>query len=503
MKSNKMKIFRNILMIMMAMLITFACDESNLDLQPLGDTEADVFDVENDFERALLGTYSKVVDFYIYGGGNGDYHQFFLLPGDDLTSTGSYAYEIFATLQPGDGTLNRFYDLYYHLVTRANTVLEKIAADEEAEESVYTTAGLRDNHKGEALFLRGFANYRLWNYWGYAPLILERIRDQSGINPPNAEEGALLDQAIQDFRDAEALLPSTWSVVNRGRATKSTANGFLGKSLVFRASWYGDNASYTSAIQAFDAITDKSLMPDYNNNFSILHENNDESLYEIQAGQASGSDNVWLWNDEFSVVGSFSAYYGYFTDHWSHWIHQPFMATNKLLSAIDPDDPRLVHICDPATRMIVKYTQEDQFADTGVGSLNNTRILRYADVLLLKAEAYNETGNQDDAIALINEVRTRARNMGATGVPADYATGADQATVRQWIMDERFIELAAEGHRWFDLRRWHQAGHIDLSSFDFSSDNGSFNITVPKHLLYPIPTNEVDLNKEINQNPGY
>jgi hypothetical protein len=93
--------------------------------------------------------------------------------------------------------------------------------------------------------------------------------------------------------------------------------------------------------------------------------------------------------------------------------------------------------------------------------------------------------------------------MGATGVPADYATGAGQGQVRQWIMDERFVELSAEGHRWFDLRRWHKAGFIDLSNFDFSSINQSFNITMPKHLLYPIPSNEVDLNKNIVQNPNY
>ena len=487
----------------MAMFITFACKESNLDLKPRGDTEADIFDQEIDFQRALMGTYSKVIDLYTYGGGNGDNQSFFLLPGDDLTSIGAYAFEIFGTMQPGNGMVNQFYKFYYQLVARTNTILEKIAIDEEAEESAYSNTNLRNYNKGEVLFLRGFANFRLWNYWGYAPLILERINTQDGINPPNSEEGALLDQAIQDFTDAAGLLPASWSAVDRGRVTKSSAYGFLGKALVFKASWYGDNAAYSSAISAFNNITDKILMPDYNNNFSIDYENNDESLYEVQSGQASGSDNVWLWNDEFSVVGSESVYYGYFIDDWSFWGHQPFLATQKLVDAIDPDDPRLAHIVDPATMHIQKYTQEDQYADTGVGSLNNTRILRYADVLLLKAEALNETGDQNGAIALINQVRTRARNMGATGVPADYATGASQSQVRTWIQNERFVELAGEGHRWFDLRRWHKAGHIDLSSLDFSSINGSFNITVPKHLLYPIPSNEVDLNKNIVQNPNY
>ncbi len=203
------------------------------------------------------------------------------------------------------------------------------------------------------------------------------------------------------------------------------------------------------------------------------------------------------------MVGSWSAYYGYFNEHWSFWGNPPFIATTKLVNAIDPDDPRIAHIVDPANRHILKYVQDDQIADSGVGSLNNTRLLRYADVLLLKAEALNETGDQNGATGLVNEVRTRARNMGSTGVPADYATGASQDQVRQWIMDERFVELAGEGQRWLDLRRWHEAGFINLASFDFSSDNASFNISLPKNLLYPIPTGEVDLNKNITQNAGY
>jgi hypothetical protein len=93
--------------------------------------------------------------------------------------------------------------------------------------------------------------------------------------------------------------------------------------------------------------------------------------------------------------------------------------------------------------------------------------------------------------------------MGSTGEPADRAAGASQDQVRQWIIDERFIELAGEGQRWLDLRRWHKAGHINLSNFDFSSDTQSFSIQMPKHLLYPIPVNEVDLNKNVKQNEGY
>ena len=104
---------------------------------------------------------------------------------------------------------------------------------------------------------------------------------------------------------------------------------------------------------------------------------------------------------------------------------------------------------------------------------------------------------------MINTVRARARNMDTTGKPADRATGASQAQVRSWIMDERLIELAGEGQRWPDLRRWQKAGWITLNSAFFSSINPSLNFDPAKNLLDPIPISETDLNPNVKQNPGY
>jgi len=490
------------LLILLALISTIACNEENLDLKPLTETEANYFTQELDYERSVVALYSKLADHYTYNNNNWE-HEFFLLPGDDITSVNAYAYEVFSTLQPGDGDLNRAYDLYYQLINRTNTFLEKIAMDEEREKSVYASINTRDNHKGEALFLRGLTNFMLWNYFGTSPVINERINSQDAINPPSSDGIQLLDQAIADFTDAAALLPSSWPDVYRGRATSNSANGFLGKAQVFKASWTGDNGLYSQAISSFDKISGKSLVANYRDNFSINSENNDESLFEVQNSNPTATDNVWLSNDDFTVIGTMSAFYGFFNNHWSFWDGTPWVATEKLINAIDPDDPRLPEIVNTADKHIQKYILEDQLTNTGVGSLNNFRMLRYADVLLLKAEALNETGNQNEAIALINQVRARARNMGSTGEPADLATGASQDQVRQWIRDERLVELAGEGQRWLDLRRWHKAGHINLSNFDFSSDTQSFNIQMPKHLLYPIPTGEVDLNKNVKQNEGY
>jgi hypothetical protein len=116
-------------------------------------------------------------------------------------------------------------------------------------------------------------------------------------------------------------------------------------------------------------------------------------------------------------------------------------------------------------------------------------------------------GSAAEAVGLINQVRTRARNMVAGGTaPANYNAGeTNPATIMSWIMNERFLELAGEeGIRWQDLRRWHLGNQINLGNFDFSSESGiTLKFDPNKNLLYPIPLGEIDLNPNVKQNQGY
>ena len=123
-----------------------------------------------------------------------------------MTTTGQVPFEIFGTLQPGTGAVARYYQQSYQMINRTNTVLEKL--DEEVD--VYTTPGLKDAHRGEVLFLRGWMNFQLWNYYGSAPLITQRIglEDSEGINPESSSENELIDQAIADLTEAANLLPA-------------------------------------------------------------------------------------------------------------------------------------------------------------------------------------------------------------------------------------------------------------------------------------------------------
>ncbi|MEP7143692.1 MAG: RagB/SusD family nutrient uptake outer membrane protein [Ferruginibacter sp.] len=499
MKKNIFKF--SILTILASTVLYSGCDKTKLDLLPHGPTEASYFASEGDFNKAVLGVYAKMSDFYWYNGG-GTNIGLFLLPGDDITTNSSNdESEVFASLQPSSGRVNYMYGKFYQLIGRANVVLQKI---DEVAPDIYKTPNLKDHHKGEVLFLRGFVNYYLWNYYGTAPLRISRVVESADFTPAGTTGTQLLDQAILDLTEAATLLPASWDAANRGRVTANAANGFLGKALVFRASATKNAADYTAAIAAFNKITGLSLVSNFADNFSDATENNKESLFEFQAAKAFGGDNYWLDNDFDNPIGDMSIFWGVYSNNFSLFGASPYFGTTKLLNALDVADPRRASTLTSA-REITKYVKMDNSAGGDPGSKDNYRILRLADIKLLQAEAILQSGGSTaEAIGFINEIRTRARNMVAAGtIPANYATTeTDKTTIMNWIMNERLIELAGEGQRWLDLRRWHMQGLISLNSAFFSS-----NVTVlfeaPKHLLLPIPTSELDVNPNIQQNTGY
>lgn len=280
----------------------------------------------------------------------------------------------------------------------------------------------------------------------------------------------------------------------RGRVVDSTSTGMLGKALVFRASATKNGADYGAALAAFNKISGAKLMDDFGDNFAFDTENNEESLFEFQASQAFGFDNVWLSNDFDNAVGNLSIFWDFYDNNFALFGMSPFFATAKLANAFDAGDPRLAATLDPADRTVKKYVLRNKLNQPGAGSVNNYRILRYADVLLLKAEA----------ISLINQVRTRARKLANSAAPADRSTTeGDKTKIMDWIMNERFIELAGEGQHWFDLRRWQLQGIISLNDAFFNSNTTTMSFQLPKHLNFPIPNSEIDVNPNVPQNPGY
>jgi starch-binding outer membrane protein, SusD/RagB family len=483
-------------------LVTYnACDTSNLDVQPNSVTEAAYFAEEVEFQRAVYGIYAKMTDFYWYNGGqNSCVQPITLLTGDDVTSAGADEFEVFANINPGSGRLAYFYGAIYQMIARANVVLQK---NEAVADGIYVTPGLKDAHRGEALFLRAYGHYLLWNLFGTSPVRNARVELLEDMKPASSTGTQLLDQAITDLSEAATLLPATWDAGNRGRVTKNSANGLLGKALVFRGSIGDTDADYQAAITAFDKISGVSLVAAFDDNHAFDTENNTESLFEYQATQAFGGDNPWLPNDFDNAVGALSVFWGFYDNHWSLFGKQPFIATQKLADIFEVGDPRKDLTLDAGSKAIKKFVTRDKLNQPGQSSVNNPRILRFADVLLLKAEALNESGGAtSQAIDLINQVRTRARGAGAVPANLDNAI-TDRTQIRQLIMDERLMELAGEGQRWFDLRRWALGGQITLNNAFFDSAIPVDMGFADRNLNFPIPTSETNVNPNITQNPGY
>jgi len=485
-----------------------ACNKDKLNVPPPTPTEASYFSTEIEFRTAILGVYAVLSDYFSSsnsagGSGSAELETFFL-PGDDLTSETEEAFEVFGNnLNLTQGKIQQIWGSSYILLNRANKVLNKI----ETENGVYTTPGLKNYNEGEVLFLRGYAHYMLWNIFGTAPLDTADFALEN-LNPANSTGTQLLDQAIDDFSRAASLLPSSWGKDDIGRVTANGAYGMLEKALVFRATVNKNNDDYQASIQAFNKISGASLVTNFEDNFDVNHENNNESLFEFQAGPpiaGLGSTNSWLANDVVNIGVSSSYWQCFYNGNGTYMGGNLYVATDKFKNAFNAADPRLPLTIKTSNNNITKYVLNGDAMEGAVNSLNNVRILRYADALLLKAEAVLQSGGStSEAIGLINQVRTRARSMVAGGTePANFSTAeTNKVTILQWIMDERLRELGAEGQRWFDLRRWALGGVITLNKDFFDSNWPS--LTWDDHYLnFPIPSTEIDKNPNIVQNPGY
>ena len=500
--------------ILMLSIMMSSCNENLIDLVPIGDSEAIFFQDEEQMDMAVFSMYQKICWYYIQkGGSNNNITQVMLLPSDDLTTPASIAFENFVQLNGNQARSNEYYQFTYQLIGRANVILEKI---EENGDFAYRSKPEQKNwNRGEALFFRAFGHIHLWNVFGTAPKVTTRMQDLNDVYLPNTSGTELLDLAINDLEEAIKLLPDNWDSKFLGRVTRYTALGLRGKALMFRGTVNKANSDFTAALTDFNAIQGRSLTAFYGDNFEPQTENNVESLFEYQANDQMVLTNVWLNNDDFPVIGDISHFIGYYI-HLPNGITQYYRATVPLQEAYEDGDPRKAYNInsDAASNRsnVLKYTHNHKlcfWAETQGIITTNPRILRYADILLLKAEAIVRSGgNLSEAVSLINMIRERARNSTEDGTPSDIpadrdVSEADRNTVLEWVFQERRLELfAEEGHRWWDLRRRHIAGEIDLKTFNFGSLNSNFSFS-EHNIYFPLPEREIVDNPNLNQNPGY
>ena len=397
------------------------------------------------------------------------------------------------TANAGNGMIFNFWQFTYEAIARANNVIAYVPA-------IPMDDGLKNRIIGEAKFLRAYNYFNLVNIFGKVPLKLLPPITQDAINVPLSEIAAIYTQIEKDLTDAAAALPVSYTSTDIGRVTKGAALAMLGKANLYQQNW----AAASGYFQQVDGLKIYSLLPDYASNFKVAFKNSSEAVFEIQhlakqIPQTGSELNQW-----FAPAGDGGYYFN--------------APTKSLVDAFEKSatgevDPRLdVSIgldgqpwlngdlfsagWSPATGYLTKKHQqplsEVSAALKGDGDLNYT-YLRYADVLLMKAEAFNEQNNADSAKANLNKVRHRARASFKGTLPADLLadiTTSDQSLLRTAIQHERRVELAQEFHRYFDLMRWGKTIAEAALGPDFKYETKRY---------FPIPQAEVDTNQAIHQ----
>ena len=495
-------------------LLTFnGCQESFLDVQPEDRiTSVTFWQSEDDVKLALNGIYSVLRDRGVYGSG----------PTLDAMTPDAYQWAHWngkeqqigngSTTPASDGLTMERWTMCYRIISRANYFLANI-------DKVELSDATKATYIGEVHFLRGIAYALLAETYGGVPIINSVIGTVEAREVSRATPQETWDQAIADYdiviEKLQVAAPQT------GRATKGAALGFK-----MRAYLYQNNYSEVlNVIEQIDALSKYSLFPSYEGLFQLANENNQEVLFDIQyiGGELSqGNFFAWLALPQNSANGASDP------APTQHIVDAYEMIDG---STVDPNnpyegrDPRLdFTILRPGALFEGKLYPNEIKNHTGqrvgfglrknVGenipittarmSPLNFIVLRYADVLLSKAEALIETNqNIDEAIALINRIRTERNDVKITALPM----GLSQAEAREELRHERRIEFFGEGINWADIKRWNIGS--DIYPAEVRGGNGSLiEIKFPtgyleKDNLLPIPDNERSLNANLQQNPGW
>ncbi len=492
-----MKILNYIPILLIVVVLT-SCGEDFLDKSPLDTINTENFyQTESDAIAAINGAYQPLQWPKLY---NMRMWTSDIMAGNSIVGAGggddgreTQDMANFVTTTDNEGVLDLFRGPSPGIL-RCNVVLQKVPA-------IVMTEGVKSRVLGEAHFLRGLYYFILVRYFGDVPLIIDPQEPGDDLKPQRVDKSRVYELIIEDLSKAKDMLPakSTYSSSDLGRATKGAAAGLLAKVYLTRGEY---DKVITLANEV--ATLGYDLNPNYEDNFDATNENSIESLFEIQYASDAG-ENFWSNENQASWLSTFTGPRNsdMVAGGWG-W-NQP---TQEFIDAYEEGDLRkdvtvFYDGCpsfdgkdyDPAYSTtgynLRKFLVSKNVSATYDNSPLNFPVLRYADVLLMKAEALNSLNRTTEAEAPLNLVRARAGLLPVTG--------KSQPEMKEIILHERRMELAFEGQRWFDLVR------VDNGQWglDFLHSIGKVNAT-QKHLLFPIPLKEIESNPNLlPNNSGY
>jgi hypothetical protein len=445
---------------------------------------------EADATAALMATYANL---------RGTYNQnmYFLadLPSEqtnpgtgnniDRTNIDNFQFEPTNTI-----TTNTWNESYV-TINRANAVIGRVPGITMAEDR-------KNAIIGEARFLRALSYFHLVRLFGAVPIRLQETTSLTGLDIARSPVEDVYGLIISDLKEAETTLPDQQTGLNLGRASKGAASTLLAYVYLTKKDW-------TNAAAKAREVIDKastygySLFANFADLWKISNENKHEHIFMCQyqsgpEGLGSQYNHFFTSRQANAILVGGSGYAIHLVENafWKSFDSTDTRRDASILSSFtDPKTQKLITY--PSTLLselsIFKYYDPASFARNN--NNNNYPILRFADVLLIHAEALNEgAGPSAQAYESINKIRRRAKL-------ADLKTGLTQQQFREAVLQERSWEFAFESRRFFDLIR---------SETLIPVMTAAGKRPLPKNLLYPIPQREIDINNKIeqaDQNPGY
>lgn len=467
----KTKIYSLAALAALTLTVQSGCKKDFLEKNPINQVTADVAFVNKAAaEKLLQGAYDGMYN---------DYHIWDYMINGDVTADNAYAggdnqaniqIDLF-TVNSTNGNVGRDWSSLYSDIKNANEVLENVPNIKDAALDV---GNRRNEILAEASTLRAYMYFNLVRLWGAVPLVLKTPASLSEMQPAKASVDQVYAQIIKDLEFAAANAKTTSA--NKGIITKGVANALLAKVYASKP-----NPDWTKVLQYCDATIANgySLFPNFNGLFNEANENNSEAIWEMQYDGWGGQHGNWMPS---VIVGT----------GWKRFC----TPTNDLVKAFDDEGDVIrknasIYFSNATT----EGWSDDYWAKSNYPYINkyraddksNSYIIRLADILLLKAEALNEVSatGWSAAKTIVNQIRNRV-SLGST--PA-----ADQASMRLAIEKERRLELAFEGHRWFDLLRTNRAIAVMNAQKNGVGANLNYNVT-PAKLYFPIPQAELDRN---------
>jgi len=475
------------ILLTLGLCLQFACKDF-IDIAPEATTTIDkLYTTDDDFRDAVNAGYTALQlqyqDFWIYGDVPGDDSQ------QEVVKNDAWYFADAFTMQENVALLNETWSNYYVAITRMNLVLDKIT---DADPAVVTN---KERYIGEARLIRALAYFDLVRIFGGVPMVLRPLSTQEAYGLAREDVGRLYTEVIiPDLLAAAERLPPAYSGADVGRATKGAAKSLLGRV-------YLTVKDFGKAQEVLQEVTTMgyALLPAYEDLFDYgKDEHHSEYIFDIEYEEGLGDQGSEFTHRFMPNSSALAEFYGIRGGDLSE-TNSP---TPALRALFDEQDKRKdvtvgteggfynqngVFVPLPAATS-QNYTKKYM---TPVARANdspaNWKVIRYADVLLMYAEALNENGNAALAVDYLNQVRRRAD-------VSLYAV-SDQEDIREKIYQERRLELAFEGHRWFDLVRTGKANDV-LAPLGMR----------PYMTLFPIPLTQIQVinNQQIfAQNPGY